>query len=292
MKNRAASLRQRLLNLSRSTGEEFRRTLERFALERLLYRLGTSRHRERFILKGALLFAAMTQTYRPTRDLDLLGFGSDDAGELLELFREVIALEGHDGLVFDPTSLKAEAIREGAEYGGVRLQIRAYLDGARIPLQVDIGFGDAITPAPRELEYPTLLELPAPSIRAYPLETVVAEKLEALIRLGMINSRMKDFYDLWVLTRQVEFSAGLLREAVEHTFARRRTQLPATTPAALTSVFAADPGKQAIWRAFLRRIAAGEISLEAVIERLRQFLEPILLNTARGQWNPEAGAWG
>jgi len=291
MKNIAASLRAKLLNLAKAQGEEFHRVAVRFALERLLYRLGRSPYRERFVLKGAMLLLALGQTLRPTKDLDLLGFGSDDVEELSLIFREIMGLEAEDGIRFDPDSLRASEIREGLEYGGVRLQFLAHLDTARIPVQVDIGFGDAITPAPIEQTVPTLLELPAPRVRAYPLETVVAEKFEAMIQLGLLNTRMKDFHDLWSIAGQHVFEATVLQRAVIQTFSRRNTDLPSQTPAAFTPDFIQDPTKQQVWAAFLRRAGLEAVSLEEVIQQLEGFLEPLWLGTAGGRWNPPQWIW-
>ncbi|WP_299429016.1 nucleotidyl transferase AbiEii/AbiGii toxin family protein [uncultured Meiothermus sp.] len=291
MRNLAASVRARLLNLAKAQGEEFHRVTVRFALERLLYRLGISPHRERFVLKGAVLLLALGQTLRPTKDLDLLGFGSDDAEELTAVFGEIMTLEGEDGIRFDPDSLRATAIREDLEYGGVRLQFLAHLDTARIPVQVDIGFGDAVTPAPVDQTVPTLLGLPAPLVRAYPLETVVAEKFEAMVKLGLLNTRMKDFHDLWSIAGQFSFEAAVLQRALAQTFERRRTDLPQQTPTAFSAEFAQDAARQQVWSAFLGRAGLQTVGLEEVINGLEGFLEPLWLGTARGRWNPQSWKW-
>jgi len=291
MKNLAASVRARLLNLAKAQGEEFHRVTVRFAIERLLYRLGISPYRERFVLKGAMLLLALGQTLRHTKDLDLLGFGSDDTEELSAIFREIMVLDAEDGIRFDPDSLRASEIREDLEYGGVRLQFLAYLDTARIPVQVDIGFGDAITPAPVEQTIPSLLELPAPLIRAYPMETVVAEKFEAMVKLGLLNTRMKDFHDLWSIAGQHVFEAAVLQRAVIQTFNRRNTTLPNQTPTAFTPDFVQDPTKQQVWAAFLGRAGLEKVSLEEVIQQLRQFLEPLWSGTAGGRWNSQQWIW-
>lgn len=291
MRNLAASVRARLLNLARAQGEEFHRVAVRFAQERLLYRLGISPHRERFVLKGAMLLLALGQTLRPTKDLDLLGFGSDDGEELTAVFGEIMTLEGKDGIRFDPQSLRAALIREDSKHGGVRLQFLAYLDTVRIPVQVDIGFGDTVTPAPVEITMPTLLEFPAPLVRAYSLETVVAEKFEAMVELGLFNSRMKDFHDLWSIARQSSFEADVLQRAVVQTFERRRIDLPQQTPTAFSNEFTQDATKKQVWAAFLARAGLETVSLEMVVEALVGFLEPVWLGTARGRWNPQSWSW-
>jgi predicted nucleotidyltransferase component of viral defense system len=251
-RNIGASVRARLLDRARAERSDFQILLTRYALERLLYRLSVSEHRDRFILKGAMLFVTwVADPFRPTRDLDLLGHGDNDV--------EAIA---DNGVIFDGAALQAALIREEVEYGGVRVRTMATIDGARVPIQVDVGFGDAVTPEPVEIDYPTLLDAPAPHLRAYPVETVVAEKFEALVTLGMANSRLKDFYDLWLIAQTFELRQSTLVDAVRRTFERRRTALVADTPIGLTDEFAATWNAQ--WRAFLgreRMAAAPDTSL-------------------------------
>ena len=200
-KNTAVSVRDRLLKLARQRGEDFQLILTRYGLERILYRLSQSEHCNQFILKGAMLFSLWsTETHRPTRDVDLLGFGESDEATLQQIFSDLCRVPVEDdGLLFLADSIRVESIRDATEYGGVRVTLLGYLADARIPVQADIGFGDVVTPEPEQIEYPTLLEYPAPSLRAYPRETVVAEKYQALVNLGIANSRMKDFYDLWIM---------------------------------------------------------------------------------------------
>lgn len=296
-KNVAASVKDRLLNLSRKSGEDFQLLLTRYAVERLLFRLSTSEHREGFVLKGAMLFALWTgQMHRPTRDLDLLGFGDPGGERLKAVFAEVCrASATDDGLEFDGRAVSVEPIREDQEYGGQRVRVRGKLGQARVDLQVDVGFGDAITPPAEEVDFPTLLGMDAPRLRAYPKETVVAEKLEALVTLGLANSRMKDFYDLLVIARTFPFNGELLVEAIRNTFARRSTELPSEAPVGLSEAFSRDESKRKQWRAFLNRSgldAAGE--LEDVVRRISEFLLPPLEQAARGEplrlsWKPESG---
>jgi len=239
-KNLPASVRQRLLNLSKERKEPFDLVLVHYAIERLLYRLSRSRHAERFLLKGAMLFAVWSKgTHRPTRDVDFLGFGSKDEEELTAIFKELCRLETEpDGLTFMPDTVAAAAIREDTAYPGTRVTFQARLENARIPLQVDIGFGDIVTPEPETISFPTLLEFPAPQLRAYPIYTVVAEKLEACVRLGEANTRMKDFFDLWFLSGKFPLDGELAKDAVIRTFARRETILPTVMPAAFNPEFA------------------------------------------------------
>lgn len=276
--NLGASVRARLLNRAKAEKAEFGLTLTRFALERLLYRLSVSPHRDQFLLKGALLFDLwFDEPHRPTRDADFLGFGPADLPTLENVFREICAVPVADGIVFDPATVKAEEIRKEANYAGIRITLLGTLDGARCPVQADIGFGDAVTPAPEETDYPVLLDdLPAPKLRVYPRYTVIAEKFEAITSLGIANSRMKDFFDLWVLTRHSELDAAILRQAVTATFARRGTALPTATPVGLSDEFAADATKQTQWRAFTTRNRLDAPSLETVVNHLREFLQSVV----------------
>lgn len=278
IKNVAASVRERLYQLSQKRGEDFQLMLTRYGLERLLYRLGRSKYRDRFVLKGAMLFSLWgEEMYRATRDVDFLGFGDSSAQEMEKVFRDLCAVSVEDdGLVFKAESVVAESIRDAMEYGGVRVTLEVRLEQARIPIQADIGFGDAVTPAAEEIEYPSLLNAPAPEIRAYPKETVVAEKYEAVVRLGIVNSRMKDFYDLWIMSRTFDFDGERLSEAIRKTFERRKTDLPKSAPTAFTSEFYEDKSKLTQWRAFLNKglVTGEEILLAEVAKVLRNFMLP------------------
>lgn len=298
--NIPASVRQRLLNLSREKGEDFNFVLTRFALERLLYRLGESRFGEQFVLKGAMLFSVwMGQPHRSTRDLDFLSYGDASQKRLKQIFQQICRKDiMEDGLLFDPDSVRVVEIREEQQYQGQRVTVTTYLEKARINLQIDIGFGDAITPEAKLMHYPTLLDLPAPRIRVYPRETVVAEKLQAMIALGIFNSRMKDFYDIWIMSGQFSFHGAVLVEAVRATFDRRKTPLPGDLPIALSATFAEDSDKTTQWKAFIRknRLETWDISLTQVIAELRTFLWPVLVaatakETFAQGWD-NGGPWG
>lgn len=297
-KDIGASVRARLLRLAHERGEDFQLVLTRYANERLLYRLASSRHASRFVLKGAALFTLWTgKAHRATRDLDLLGFGDPTEAHFRSVFADVLADgAGHDGVVFDAASLEVGPIREEQEYGGVRVVVVARIAAAKVRLQVDIGFGDAITPDAAVVEFPPLLDFPAPRLRAYPRETVVAEKLEAMVQLGLANSRMKDFYDLVVLSRMFEFDGDLLVRAIRATFERRRTPLPAGLPAALTPEFTEDAMKRTQWSAFVRKSGGEELgSLGEVIAAIARFVERPLAVAASAspfseRWLP-AGPW-
>ena len=298
-KDVGASVRARLLHLARERREDFQLVLTRYANERLLFRLAASEHGQRFVLKGAALFTLWTgRPHRATRDLDLLGFGDPSEEHVREVFADALALGvPDDGVRFDRGTLAVGLIREEQEYGGVRVELVARLTNAQVRLQVDVGFGDAITPEASVVAFPPLLDFPAPRLRAYPRETVVAEKLEAMVQLGMANSRMKDFYDLAVLARDFDFEGELLTRAIRATFARRKTPLPTTTPVALTAAFAEDPTKKTQWSGFVRKAAARDAgTLIEAIAAVRAFVEKPLLAAANvtpppGSWRA-GGAWG
>lgn len=271
--NIAASVRARLLNLARQTNQPFDVLLTRFVHERLLYRLSRSPHADRFVLKGAMLLITwLPETTRGTRDLDLLGFGDASEQRIIDIFREVLASPDDDGVVFDLDTLQVGLIREELEYGGVRLRCTASLSGARIAVVVDIGFGDSVEPGLETIEYPALLDLPAPRLRAYAPETVIAEKFQAMVTLGRANSRMKDFYDIWILTKTFDFAPDRLARAIAATFARRQTAIPTDRPDALTPDFAEDPLKQRQWAAFAADIDHAPTELALVVGDLATFL--------------------
>lgn len=279
-RNVGASVRQRLLNLAHARGQPMELLLTRFALERLLHRLSVSPHRERFVLKGAMLLATwFDEPHRATRDVDLLGFGDPSADALLAAFREVMTIDADDGVSFDLKALRIEPIREEVEYGGSRLRTTAALAGARIPITVDIGFGDVVEPGVEDIELPVLLDMPSPHLRAYPPEAVIAEKFHAMVALGRANSRMKDYYDIWMLTSAFEFEPERLRRAIMATFARRSTTVPVELPDGLTDAFANDPNKQRQWQAFTRNLSAPVIELSMVVSDLRQRLATLFAPT-------------
>ncbi|WP_342616729.1 nucleotidyl transferase AbiEii/AbiGii toxin family protein [Rhodoferax sp. GW822-FHT02A01] len=296
--NRSASILARLLTLAKQRGDDYNLLLNRFAMERLLVRVSTSAHAERFLLKGALLFALWYDTpHRPTRDADLLGFGPDDEASLIAIFREIVAMDLCDGIVFDTESVKAEAIREDNTYGGTRITLVARVGSARCALQIDVGFGDAVTPGPQTVVYPTLLEdFLAPTLRVYPVYTVIAEKYQAMVMLGQANSRMKDFFDLAVIARRTELDGATLAAAIAATFARRQTALPRQPPLALTKLFSEDAGKLRQWQAFLNKNRLAAASLQDTVNLLQELLwPPTEVATANSQmqaiWSPSSLGW-
>ena len=295
--NLSASILARLLMLAKQRGDDYSLLLNRFALERLLLRISTSPHANRFLLKGALLFALWYEApHRPTRDADLLGFGPDEAN-LIATFRDIAAMDLGDGIVFDPESVNADAIREDNTYGGTRITLVARIGSARCALQIDVGFGDAVTPEPQTITYPTLLkDFEAPTLRVYPVYTVIAEKYHAMVMLGQANSRMKDFYDLAVIAQRTTLDGATLAAAIAATFARRQTTLPTERPLALTCQFSEDPGKQRQWQAFLNKNRITASSLADTVMLLDLLLWPANIvaanqNGTTATWHSESREW-
>ncbi len=280
-KNVAASVRQRLLNLRETEGGDYNALLTQYAIERFLYRLSKSELTDHFVLKGAILFRVWAGALRrPTKDLDLLGRGDPSPIAVADAIRRIIATGVEDdGLTFDPSSLEARAIREEQLYGGIRVRLVALLANARIPMQIDVGFGDAITPDTQLQEYPTLLGMDAPHLRMYPPETVIAEKVETAVKLGMTNSRMKDYFDLLVLLRNDGLADASVVDAVVATFQRRRTPLPGELPPGLSDEFGADERASRLWREFIRRTQVDDVppDFATVVAEVRDRIWPILI---------------
>ena len=275
VRNMGASVRARLLNIAKARRQPFDLLLTRYVLERLLYRLSTTKYRDRFVLKGAMLMATwFDDPLRPTRDLDLLAVGDPAPEAMIGIFRKVCAVKADDGVAFAIAGLKIDRIREELEYGGLRITTTATLRAAKIKVAIDIGFGDAIEPGVTEIDLPVLLDLPAPRLRAYARETVIAEKFQAMVMLGRANSRMKDLHDIWVLSRTYEFKGDNLARAIAATFMRRKTEIPSEPPDALTRAFTEDPAKIQQWTSFVEDVAFQPGSLADVIQDLTAFLMP------------------
>lgn len=275
MPSRAASIHARLLQRARQRGEDFNLVLTRFALERFLYRLSQLPERDSFVLKGALLFELwFNTTHRPTRDADFLGLGDWNAQSLENLIRKACAIDAADGIEFDPDTTQMEEIREAFRYQGLRVRLVARLGNARITVQLDMGFGDVVTPGPIEASLPSLLaELPPVELNAYPRATVVAEKLEIIVSFGMANTRLKDYFDLFSLARENILDPVEVASAISATFRRRGTVLPRALPLGLSPEFAADPGRNAQWAAFLSKNRLDSPSLMEVVAGINTFLE-------------------
>lgn len=283
MSDIAASVRARLLNAAKAQGVDFNQVLVRFALERILYRLSRSEHADRFLLKGALLFTLWyDMPHRATRDADLLGFGASDLASVTRTFRDIASVAVDDGIVFDPASVVATDIRKEAGYAGARIVINGELARARCKTQIDVGFGDAVTPGPVDATYPVLLaDLPAPRLRTYPVYTVVAEKVHAIALLGMTNSRMKDYLDLAVILQRETLDGELLARAIQATFQRRGMKVPMALPIGLTDEFAHDASRQALWQAFLKKSDIGFNPLPVLVDQVRTAMAVALMDAAR-----------
>lgn len=281
--NIAASVKQRLLNISREQGRGFDILLVRFALERLLLRLSKSQFRDRFILKGGML---VTQWFdhdnRETRDIDFLGFGSDEPDAVRSIFAEIMQIESDDGLVFDIDAITAIPIREAMEYGGIRLRTVAYLERTRVPVVLDIGFGDALADPGQTIDYPSILGMDRPNIRSYPPASVIAEKFQAVVALGLANGRMKDFYDLWAVPRALEIEDAALDAAIAATFERRGTPVPTERPAGLSEAMAQDPTAQQRWRAYGESLDLPAVDFQSVLDEIWE-----MVGTSCGRLNGE-----
>jgi hypothetical protein len=276
----AKSIHQRLLNIRDETGEPFNNLLVRYGLERLLYRLVLSGHADSFVLKGAMLFTLWHDVPgRPTRDIDLLGLGQPTHQHLKQVFTDAcqVGMEA-DGLEFDSGSIKTEDIRDDQEYFGIRIRMLGFLGNARVPIQIDVGFGDAVIPVPEKIDYPTMLDLPAPRLNAYHPATVIAEKVNAMVVHGFMYSRMKDFYDIYILLNHMDLNDDLLTEAIKATFERRKIELPHELPVAFTPEFLTDGVKKTQWKAFLNRsmLSGSGLSIEDVLDNLKTRIWPLL----------------
>ena len=277
VKNIAASVRQRLLNAAKSSGRPFQEVLQYFAMERFLYRLAQTGHADKLVLKGALMLTVWrASTTRPTRDIDFLGRMQNSIEQVAGAVRDACRQSVEpDGLVFDAESIGGTNIKEDADYEGVRISFRGYLENVPIPMRVDVAFGDVLFPVPPMTDYPTILDHAAPRLQVYSRESAIAEKFEAMVKLGQLNSRMKDFYDIWVLSRQFEFDGPTLVEAIEKTFSHRGTTIT-PEPTAFSLAFASEPSKVTQWQAFLRKskLQDAPSDLSLVVQAIAAFLGP------------------
>jgi len=286
LKNVPASIHRRLLNKARESGRPFNELLQYFAMERFLYRLTRSRHANAFILKGGLMLTVWkAPSSRPTMDIDLLGRTANDVSTLVAIFRELCEQDVEpDGLAFDASSVTGEVITEDAEYEGVRIRCWGSLGPAQVTLQIDVAFGDVIVPQPEFNDWPTILDLPAPRLRGYSRESTIAEKLEAMVRFGVVNSRLKDFFDIWLLSRQFDFDGETLSAAIRATFASRQSTIPAL-PVGLSTIFGEDQARARQWRGFVRRnrLDGAPEEFAAVIVSVADFLTPVTDALASGR---------
>ncbi|NOY46306.1 MAG: nucleotidyl transferase AbiEii/AbiGii toxin family protein [Deltaproteobacteria bacterium] len=286
-RNIPASVRQRLLDRARRDRRPFNELLQYYAMERFLYRLSRSAHADRFVLKGALMLRVWrAPELRPTMDIDMLGRTSNEVAAIVAQIRDILTVDVEaDGLLFDPDSVRAERITEDADYEGIRIRFLGALSTARIHMQIDIGFGDIVYPEPEESELPTMLDSPAPRLLCYSRESTIAEKFEAMVKLGVLNSRMKDFYDIWLLSRRFDFDGADLAEAVRRTFERRGTTLPAEIEA-FTEPFVS--AKQTQWAAFRKRLGQDPVSASFgdIVAHVDGFLSPIVASLSSGKPPP------
>ena len=296
VKNLPGSVRQRLLDRARKDRRPFNELLQYYAIERFLYRLSLSDHSERFVLKGALLLRVWdSPKIRPTMDIDMLGVTSNNESNVIKQVQDILCVDVEpDGLFFDPDSIKSERITEDADYEGIRIRFHGILDKAIIHMQVDIGFGDAVYPEPETHGFPTLLDFPTPFLNCYSRESAIAEKLEAMVKLGILNSRMKDFFDIWLLGRLFDFDGDSLAEAIRQTFERRRTSIPLEIVAFSTSFIDA---KQIQWTAFRKRLRQEYVpkNFEDVVAAVEEFLSPAISSLSAKNPNPvkwkAPGSW-
>ncbi len=297
-KDIAASIRQKLRDLARTRQEDFDYVLRQYTMQRLLYRLGCSEHSEQFLLKGALLFWIWNQDFhRPTRDIDLLSFGNNDVDHLVDVFRQIISQNMNDGLIFDSGSVTGIEIKELADYPGVRLTGFSFLAKARIPFQIDIGYGDAVFPLSERVEVPSFLDLPTPKLRVYPVYSVIAEKFQAMVMLGIANSRMKDFYDIQIIAQTMELDGALLTQAVKATFERRKTLISKEPLYIFSDEFVQEKDKSVQWRAFLNKNGLkSDLEFSEVMGEIQLFLQPIYQSIAEKQlfqlhWSNDELKW-
>ena len=299
--NVTASIRSRLLSRAKAESTDFQLFLNRYACERFLYRLGASEARDQCILKGASLLALwMEEPYRATRDVDLLAYGENDAETVRGVMATVCNVScPEDGAAFEIDTLKVSAIRDGQRYGGQRATLLAFLGVAKCNVQVDFGFGDVVTPGPEEAMLPTLIDgIPAPVLRTYPQVSSIAEKFESMVQLGIRNSRMKDFYDVWALSETFAFGGPELQDAVVRCFGRRGTPWSAEMPEALTPAFYSNPQLQTYWTAYGHQGGLFNLppnAFEVVGDRIQSFLGPVRDNILAGEpfgmyW-PPGGPW-
>lgn len=282
IKNISDSVKAKLKTKAISEEKDLSLVLTRYALERFLYRLSISRYANQFLLKGALLFDLWFDVpFRATRDIDLLGFGSGDTTFLTNIFSEICSVECADGLFFESASIRAEEIRKEANYTGVRISLNGFIGSAKCVVQVDVGYGDAVTPEPEQADYPVMLsEFPAPRLRVYPRYTVIAEKVEAIISLGMANSRLKDYFDLWILLNHTTLDANVLKEAVNATVKRRATIMPIGIPLGLSDQFGGDPIKRSQWFNFASRNRIENIEFSEVVNDIRMKLKYLFVSSS------------
>lgn len=299
IKNIAASVRDRLKNTAKMSSRPFGEVLQYYGMERFLYRFSQSSHKDKFILKGALMFAVWdVPDRRTTLDIDFLARYDNRVESFEKIMKDVCQISvSDDALIFDPQTVTGQKIKEDADYEGVRIKFVGFLERSRIPMQIDIGFGDVVYPKPKSIDYPVMLDFPKPNLKGYPVESVVSEKFEAMIKLGLLNSRMKDFYDTWLLTRQFPFGGLKITESLKRTFTHRKTDLPMKKPLFAPEIYDKNSDRQTLWQAFLKK---GEIkhapkTLSSTAKIIEKFLVTPLESIVKrekflAKWNV-SGKW-
>jgi len=280
IKNLQASVKDRLLNIAKETNRPFSEILQYYGMERFLYRFGCSKYADKFILKGALMFTVwQVPEYRTTLDIDFLGNYDNQVATIERVVKDICSVQATpDGLVFDTETVEGQRIKEEMEYEGVRVKFIGLLGRSRIPMQIDVGFGDIIYPGPKVIDYPVILDFPKPHLKGYPPESIVSEKFEAMVKLGLLNSRMKDFYDIWLMMHQFNFNGLHLAEALKRTFKRRKTTLPKSKPFFAEEIYDEKSDRQTLWKAFLKRgnIKLAPERLSDIAREIEKFLvEPL-----------------
>ncbi|MGA1845330.1 MAG: nucleotidyl transferase AbiEii/AbiGii toxin family protein [bacterium] len=281
VKNIEASIKARLKNKAKETNRPFAEVLQYYGMERFLYRFSKSRYADKFVLKGALLFAVwQIPDRRTTLDIDFLARFDNEVATIEKVMKDVCDTSVDlDGLNFDPQTVKGMKLKEDADYEGVRVKFTGFLDRAEIPMQIDVGFGDIVYPKTRVIDYPAILDFPKPRLNGYPQESVISEKFEAMIKLGLLNSRMKDFYDIWLMTRQFEFSGANIASAIKKTFNNRKTEIPNKKPLFADEIYDEKSDRQTLWSAFLKKgdIQNAPETLSTTAKEIERFLiEPIM----------------
>ena len=288
------SVKAKLKNFAEENGLTFQEVLTYYGLERTIYRISVSDYADHFVLKGGIfLYAIYDRKYeRATTDIDLLARRiSNSSEEMKSVFKNILLEEVDDALVYDTKSIVVESISEFKDYHGLNVSVTAYLDRTRIPVSIDIGFGDVIYPDAVKMDFPIILDIDPPTINAYSLESSVAEKLEAIVRNGYLNSRYKDFYDIYIISTTYSFSYTVLRRAVVETFENRKTNITADT-AAFTEDFINDPMHQSRWKSFLKKKKAlVDVSLTEAISKIKAFSTPLLKEDQVSKWDHKAGLW-
>jgi len=299
IKNIQASIRARLQNIARQTNRPFAEVLQYYAMERFLYRFSKSQYAGKFILKGALMFTVWDiPQRRTTLDIDFSARFDNQITNIEKAIKNICKFNVvPDGLVFDPKTVKGQRIKEDADYEGVRVKFVGFLERSRVPMQIDLAFGDIVYPRPKTFDYPVMLDLPKPRLKGYPLETVISEKLEAIIKLGLLNSRMKDFYDIWLMMRQFNFNGSNLAEALKRTFEHRKTDLPKEKPLFADEIYDEKSDRQILWKAFIIKgdIQHAPAKLSVTAKAIEEFLvKPLNAINKRiefkGEWTA-SGSW-